>query len=121
LINAVIPFDRVLLNEGEAMNVATGIFTVPVDGIYHFDFTATKDADASEVYVSLVVNNETVGTSYAPRDTPGVSLSAINASLRLKTGDQVRLLKGSGTINDNSSHYTHFSGWLVEEDLSMLV
>jgi len=119
LTNAVIPFDRVLLNEGEAMNAATGIFTVPVDGIYHFDFTAMKDFDSIDVYIYLQVNNETVGNSYAP-SLSFVSLSGISASFRLKIGDQVRLFKTTGTLNDNAGHYTYFSGWLVEEDLLLV-
>jgi len=118
LIDAVIPFDRVLLNEGEAMNAVAGIFTVPVDGIYHFDFTAMKDVDANVVYVHLQVNNETICSSYAT-SLSSVTLSGISSSLRLKMGDEVRLFKTTGTINDNTGHYTHFSGWLVEEDLTL--
>ncbi len=36
LNDVVIPFDIVQLNEGGAMNDAAGVFTAPVDGIYHF-------------------------------------------------------------------------------------
>jgi len=118
LVNAVIPFDRVLLNEGEAMNAAAGIFTVPVDGIYHFDFTAMKDVDANAVFVHLQVNNEIIGSSHAT-SLSSVTLSGISSSLRLKMGDEVKLFKYTGTINDNEGHYTHFSGWLVEEDLAL--
>ena len=35
--NAVIPFDVACLNQGNAFDLASGIFTVPVPGIYHFD------------------------------------------------------------------------------------
>ncbi len=37
--NAVIPFNIEHLNEGGAMDLAAGVFTVPVDGIYHFEFS----------------------------------------------------------------------------------
>ena len=36
-----IPFTRVVLNQGGAMNKETGKFTAPVAGIYHFYFTGT--------------------------------------------------------------------------------
>ena len=121
LNNTIIPvsFEIERLNVGGAMNTAAGIFTVPVDGIYHFEFSALKDAsDSANVYVRLLVNGQTIGMSYGS-NIPGywVGLSSINARLRLKTGDQVSVFKDGGTIHDDSGHYTHFNGWLVEEDL----
>jgi len=114
----VVPFDRVVLNEGGAMNAATGIFTVPVDGIYHFDFSAMKHPNSVDVYVHLEVNEERVSSSYATGALPNLlTLNTISVCLRLKMGDQVRLYKTTGTLNDNAGHYTHFSGWLVDEDL----
>jgi len=114
----VVPFDKVVLNEGGAMNAAAGVFTVPVDGIYHFDFSAMKYLDSENAYVHLEVNEERVSSSYATGALPNLlALNTISVSLRLKMGDQVRLFKTTGTLNDNVGHYTHFSGWLVEEDL----
>jgi len=50
-----------------------------------------------------------------------LTLSGVSASLRLKTGDQVRLFKREGALNDYiGNHYTHFTGWLVEEDLELV-
>jgi len=123
LNNVVIPFDVERLNVGGAMNTAEGVFTAPVDGIYHFEFSALKDAlDPSSVYVSLLVNGEMIGNSFGSTIPDYyVGLSSINAHLRLKTGDQVSLLKTGGILNDDAGHYTHFSGWLVEEDLVMLL
>jgi len=43
---------------------------------------------------------------------------SLAASLRLKAGDRVNLFNtGDGILYDNADHYTHFTGWLVEEDL----
>ena len=47
--NAVIPFEKELLNEGEAMNMIRGTFTAPVPGIYHFQFQGEKKS----VYIFL--------------------------------------------------------------------
>jgi len=104
------------------MNTAAGVFTAPVDGIYHFEFSATRDGEDSDpVYVFLLVNGERIGISFGS-NIPGyyVGASSINAHLRLKTWDQVSLLQQAGTIYDDNSHYTHFSGWLVEEDLVLV-
>ncbi len=119
--NTVIRFDTQLLNEGDAMNLATGIFTVPVDGIYHFDFKGIKNWDPSWLRVFLQVNGVNIGEAFAGSESYA-ALSGIGASLRLKTGDQVRLFKTEGIIHDYSAvHFTFFTGWLVEEDLKLLV
>jgi len=121
LNDVAIPFESVQLNEGGAMNAAAGVFTAPVDGIYHFEFSALRDEAATDrIFVDLQVNGVTLATSFAG-DLPNFfSLNGINASFRLKIGDQVRLYKTGGILNDNNRHYTHFSGWLVDEDLAQV-
>jgi len=114
LVNAVIPFNIEHLNEGGAMDLAAGVFTVPVDGIYHFEFSGLKDLDAADIFIFLQVNGVSFGTAYGANIPNYLALSTISTSLRLKVGDQVRLFKTTGTLNDGP--YSHFTGWLVEED-----
>ena len=117
LVNAVIPFDVERLNVGGAMNLATGVFIAPVDGIYHFEFTGVKYADSSAIFIYLQVNGVNIGSAYATEMLPDfLGLSGISASLKLKNGDQVRLFKTTGTLHE-FQQYTFFTGWLVEEDL----
>ncbi len=98
------------------MNLATGIFTVPLNGIYHFEFSGLKESNAVHLSVDLQVNGVIIGNSWATDLSTYQGLSGISASLRLKIGDQVGLYKSGGTLNDNG-RFTHFTGWLVEEDL----
>ncbi len=118
MTNVIIPFEEERLNVGGAMNFAAGVFTVPVNGIYHFEFSGLRDVnDATAIGVFLHVNGISVGGCYGGTlQNDFVALSSISASLRLKTGDQVALYKLTGTLNDDSA-WSHFTGWLVEEEL----
>jgi len=116
LENAVIPFDIERLNVGGAMNMATGVFVAPVNGIYHFEFNGMKYVDSTAIFVFLQVNGDNIGSAYATNLPNYLGLSGISASLKLKSGDQVRLFKTTGTLHE-WLQYTFFTGWLVEEDL----
>ncbi len=99
------------------MNLATGVFTAPVDGIYHFEFSSLKDAtDPSSIFITLQVNGVGIGTAYATNLPNYLGFSGINAYLRLKTGDRVTLYKTGGALQDDN-RYTHFTGSLVDEEL----
>jgi len=123
-MNAVIPFELARLNEGEAMNLTSGIFTAPVPGIYHFEFSGVKASTATSLFIFLQVNGVDIGRTNSNQPSTGSydSLS-LSASLRLKANDRVNLYNyGAGNygfvLYDNDLyHDTHFTGWLVEEEL----
>ena len=118
--NAVIPFELAFLNEGGAMNLASGIFTAPVPGIYHFEFSGLKDYSATYLVVDIQVNGARIGVAYTEQSATGSrDVVSLSASLRLAANDRVNLFNynTAGVLFDNSGHTTHFTGWLVEEDL----
>jgi len=117
---AVVPFEFAQLNEGNAFKLASGTFTAPVPGIYHFQFSGVKHSGAKFLSIFLQVNGNHVGLANAsPGKTGSTDTASLSASLRLKVGDKVRLYneRGSKLHDHGSEHWTHFSGWLVEEDL----
>jgi len=118
-VKSVIPFELARLNEGDAMNLDTGIFTAPVPGIYHFEFSGIKEYYSTNLNVFLQVNGENVGNAYTqPSNTGNLESLSLSVSLRLKANDKVNLYNyGSGVLFDDINHNTHFTGWLVEEDL----
>jgi len=106
------------LNEGEAFHLASGIFTTPVPGIYHFEFSATKAPSASYLDIFLLVNDETVARPVISSTAGYYDSISLTASLRLKADDRVKLINGgTGALFDDDQHRNHFTGWLVEEDL----
>lgn len=117
--NSTIPFQLERLNEGGAMDTATGIFRAPVDGTYHFEYCGGSfTASNSSLVIYLQVNGVNVGIAFSSSANYGHS--SINASLRLKAGDRVNVFKESGQLYDDGNHSTHFTGRLVEEDLVLI-
>ena len=101
------------------MNLTSGIFTAPVPGIYHFDFSGVKDRTIDEWLIRLQFNGATVGSAWTFESSSGThDTVSLSASLRLARGDRVNLYNvAGGALYDDGDHQTHFSGWLVEEDL----
>lgn len=114
-----IPFDYAQLNEGNGFNLASGYFIAPVSGNHHFQFSAVKSNAATSLMIFLFVNHHIVGVTWTSQSTTGsLEVVSLTASLRLVAGDKVSLYKHSGdALFDYSYHTTHFTGWLVEEDL----
>jgi hypothetical protein len=130
-----IAFELARVNEGNAMNLTSGIFTAPRPGIYFFSFTGLVEfpASSSRVFlgVSLYLNDiyllDRIGTGYVAESntvTDQLSPLTLQSTLNLKKGDQVwvaipeNYLPTGAFLYDNSySHYSHFTGFMLEEEI----
>ena len=118
--DTIIPFEVARLNVGDAMNLETGIFTAPVAGIYHFEFTAASNNSATALFIDLQLNGAKVSSAHNHQQSSAGShlRLSLTASLRLEVNDRVNLFVYEGELFDNDGLYqNHFTGWLMEEDL----
>jgi hypothetical protein len=119
------------MNEGNAMDFTSGIFTAPRPGIYFFSFTGHARISNSSPYYfysSLYLNGDIVGTSFVSEEKICVinkfSPLTVQATLNLKMGDKVwvginfyGLSSYLYSLHDDGDHLTHFTGFMLEEDI----
>ncbi len=127
--NTAITWESSQLNDGNAMSLSSGVFTALVPGIYQFTFSGLKDRTSTSLDISLRLNSNGnlkfigVAMTRAGGATGTFDVVSLSASLRLRRNDRVYLYNfhtsgvEGGILHDSGNHHSHFSGWLVEEDL----
>jgi hypothetical protein len=127
-ITTPIPFQLEVVNEGNAMNLTTGIFTAPLTGIYFFSFTGLAGFQASsstvQLGVSLILNGSRIGSGWV-EETNTVANQllplTLQSTLNLIKGDQVWMeiiqISSGAFLLDNFNAHTHFTGFMLQEDI----
>ena len=112
-IGHVLKLDQISLNEGNGYNKYTGVFTVPVSGVYLLTYSIEAHTTDHALEIELVVNNRNMGTLKT------VTYTATSKTIitRLSTGQSVWLetaYTANVSIDSNSNNkFTAFSGVLL--------
>ena len=128
IIGSPIAFDVMVLNEGSAMDISTGIFIAPKSGTYLFDFSGVNDPSVPPVLsVVFYVNGKKSGSTLVALADDGNAISGQQATMtlpsiwHLSVGDEVKLSISPTTgvlySDVKDGIYTHFTGILLEEDI----
>ncbi|XP_061108565.1 uncharacterized protein LOC133135522 isoform X1 [Conger conger] len=109
----ILVFKNVLTNVGRAYNVSTGIFTVPVRGVYRFYFTAFGWGERTPCGILLHLNEDYLMGNYD--NNPGPGRGATNMiTLELDVGQLIYMGLSKGRrLQVSPGNYNLFSGRLL--------
>ncbi|KZS09272.1 C1q and tumor necrosis factor-related protein 3-like protein [Daphnia magna] len=123
-----IVFDIERLNEGEAYDKTSGIFTAPVTGRYFFTFSGMAAFPvaffSTRLFFQIGLYKNDEAMAYAIADEVDVYYQdetfSLQSTLELIKGDQisVQIQSMSQSVSLVAGMYTQFNGFLLEEDIS---
>ncbi|XP_063435883.1 complement C1q-like protein 3 [Mytilus trossulus] len=111
--NEIIKFDKVFTNKLNGYNPSTGIFTVPIAGVYQFSSVVMSD-NGKYLIATLWHNNTRVSSVYIKGGA--YQTGALSMILDVQKGDQVAVkVYKNYVVYSDSLNYSTFSGSLISQ------
>ena len=110
-----VTYNVLVENVGGGMDIETGVFTTPQDGLYTFSFSGETYNAGSYTYVRIYKNGaeEFVNRNDQGSDENWGQISHTWLS-DLKVGDKINVKVTDGYMYSNSIHRITFNGYLVK-------
>merc|ERR1711970_1079101 len=119
-------FQGTYCNTGGGLDTDTGIFTVPMGGVYMFQFHIATH-DNKKALLSIRKNGEEIASIFDQnhKDNHKNSMAGQNIIMDVKRGDEIVVYAYTGTwlADFPMNHYTHWVGLLLkpsEEEIESL-
>jgi hypothetical protein len=118
-VDTVIPFNKINLNEGTALDGSTGEFLAPLTGKYFFSYSGLCWDNEAKIQLQIRPSGTSPWLKIGDAHCTAFNTLSIQSTLQLVEGDGVRIYLSLGTTHDaDGNHFTNFVGWLLEEDIS---
>ena len=133
--NVAISFDVERVNVGNALEMTSGMFMAPRTGTYFFSFSGlasfpeTTSPDRAHLGIGLYLGGTSIGgVQTEESNTVANQFSSLSLQLTLnlvKDEDiwlQIDVMSSGVVLYDDATsegggHWTHFTGWMLEEDI----
>ena len=116
--NTFITYTHLVINEGNAMDIASGTFTATQSGVYFFTISAITKKDSENTFINVMKNGRIefeIDDSESSGDKRYRNIS-YQWMLDLDAEDTVKLkVTSNGLYCDATDDFVHFTGQLVSQ------